>query len=233
MLLIRVGYVNSPGGINPMIEVKYAGALKHIVQTGDISASASLDSLQDIPHLYALGALENLSGEITIIDSEPFISQDIDDRPQIDHSWNHKATLLVYASVENWKSVNIPDSVKTLEQLDTFIGIAAEANGFSPDDASPFRVEGTVNSFSWHIVKWKIGDMVHTHEKHKKSGLHGTMKNKEVEIIGFYSQHHQGIFTHHGTNVHAHVKAEDNSIAGHLDEVILGRDMVLKLPVVK
>ena len=227
-LFLNGSYFQRKG--NDKITVQTIGALKTIVQTGDISAKVNLDTLQNIPHLYALGALENLSGEITIIDGEPFISQDINNESQIDHKWDHKATLLVYASVYKWKSVNIPDSVKTLEQLDTFAGKAAEASGISPDDPFPFMLEGTARSFSWHIVKWKIGDMEHSHEKHQKSGLHGTMNNEEVEIIGFYSQHHQGIFTHHGTNIHTHVNSEDNSIAGHLDDIVLGEGMVLKIP---
>lgn len=56
---------------NP-IKVKYAGALKNMIHKGDSSAKANLLDLRQVPNLYALGALENLKGEIQIFDGQPF-----------------------------------------------------------------------------------------------------------------------------------------------------------------
>ena len=52
-------------------EVKYAGALKDIMHKGDITSKFHLAGLADVPHLYALGAMENLKGEIQIFDGNP------------------------------------------------------------------------------------------------------------------------------------------------------------------
>jgi hypothetical protein len=46
------------------LQVVYHGALKNFMMKGDISAKADLAELKDIDHLYALGALEKLKGEI-------------------------------------------------------------------------------------------------------------------------------------------------------------------------
>ncbi|MBT8254329.1 MAG: hypothetical protein KJN68_10175, partial [Bacteroidia bacterium] len=51
-------------------EVKYSGALKTIM-SGNIQPVLSLDSLSNYKNLYALGAVENLKGEIQIFDGKP------------------------------------------------------------------------------------------------------------------------------------------------------------------
>jgi len=91
-------------------------------------------------------------------------------------------------------------------------------------------IEGTIKSCDWHVINWKDGDMVHTHEKHITSGLYDTIENREVEMLGFYSNSHHAIFTHHTTNMHIHVKTADNKLAGHVDGFNLGKGMTLKLP---
>ena len=49
-------------------------------------------------------------------------------------------------------------------------------------------------------------------------------------MLGFYSNSHHAIFTHHTTNMHIHVKTVDNKIAGHVDGLTLEKGMTLKLP---
>lgn len=49
-------------------------------------------------------------------------------------------------------------------------------------------------------------------------------------MLGFYSDSHHAIFTHHTTNMHIHLKTIDNKIAGHIDGLELGKGMILKLP---
>ena len=103
-------------------------------------------------------------------------------------------------------------------------------NGIDTDAPFPFLIEGTAKSFDWHVINWKDGDTEHSHEKNISSGLHGTLKKKQVEMLGFYSNAHHAIFTHHTTNMHIHVKTTDNKIAGHVDALTLGKGMLLKLP---
>ncbi len=197
---------------------------------GDISAKADLTIFENTEHFYALGAIENLKGEIQIFDSKTFNTIVIDSTLTFDNSFNKKATLLVYASINKWKSINIPDNVVTYEQLESFIGLTAKENQIKIDEPFPFLIEGTPKSFDWHVVNWKDGDIEHSHEKHISSGLHGTINNRQVEMLGFYSNSHHAIFTHHTTNMHIHVKTVDNKIAGHVDGLTLEKGMTLKLP---
>ena len=211
-------------------KVGYKGALKNMMRKGDISAKVNLTDYKDIKNLYALGALENLKGEIQIFNSESFNSIVVDSSLTFDKSYNKKATLLVYASVKKWNSIKIPDSIISYKQLESYIAVAAKNQQLKMDEPFPFLVEGKAKSFDWHVINWKDGDTEHSHQKHINSGLHGTINNKKVKMLGFYSDAHKAIFTHHTTNMHMHVKTDDNKIAGHLDNLTLGKGMILKLP---
>lgn len=39
------------------------------------------------------------------------------------------------------------------------------------------------------------------------------------------------VFTHRTTNVHMHFKTKDKSLAGHIDDLKPGENMMLKLPI--
>ncbi len=213
-----------------IFKVEYEGALKNMMHKGDVSAKVTLANFENTENFYALGALENLKGEIQIFDSKPFNTTVVDSNLTFDNSFSKKATLLVYASVSKWKSVNIPDNILTYEQLESYVQKMAEENQIKTDEPFPFLIEGKAKSFDWHVINWKDGDKEHSHEKHINSGLHGTINNRAVKMLGFYSDSHHAIFTHHTTNMHIHVKTDDNEIAGHVDGLSLGKGMVLKLP---
>lgn len=210
--------------------VEYAGALKNMMHKGDISAKAELSELAEVEHLYALGALENLKGEIQIFDGKPYNTIVTDSILAFDNSFDKKATLLVHASVSNWISLTIPDSIITYEQLESYIAQSAAEHQIEMDKPFPFLLEGTPQSFDWHVINWKEGDTDHSHVKHIRSGLHGTINHEEVVMLGFYSDSHHAVFTHHTTNMHIHVKTTDNKLAGHVDGLTLGNGMILKLP---
>jgi acetolactate decarboxylase len=44
---------------------------------------------------------------------------------------------------------------------------------------------------------------------------------------------HSGIYTHHTTSMHIHFMTQDKTISGHSDNMILGKNMILKLPKIK
>ena len=199
------------------IEVKYFGALSTIM-SGDISSTISLDSLRAKEHLYAIGAIGNLKGEIQIFDSNPSNSFVINDSIKIGNTFNVDASLLVYSRVQEWESFQLDDMI-TKSGLEIKIFELAKANNIDTEEPFPFLIEGTVSSLDWHIINWKDGDLDHNHKKHKKSGLNGTIKDREVIILGFYSSKHKAVFTHHTTNIHMHFRTADDILAGHVDDV--------------
>ena len=125
----------------------------------------------------------------------------LDGAISFDKSFDKKATLLVYATVEKWNTLEIPNEIGTYEELENHIASIAKQNGINVNKPFPFMIEGTAKSIDWHVINWKDGDTEHSHEKHVNSGLHGTIENRDVELLGFYSDSHHAIFTHHTTSV--------------------------------
>lgn len=211
-------------------EVSYAGALKMIMHEGDISSKADLRVFQDQEHVYALGALGNLKGEILILDGKPCIATVEQENLNIDTSYHHKAALLIHTRASNWQTQPIADSINTREELEMYLEAAAAQSGIDTANPFPFMITGKIQTLDWHVVNWPDSDMVHTHEKHKLSGLNGRMVDMEVVMLGFYSKHHHGIFTHHMTNTHMHVLSADKALCAHVDDFKPGGNMTLILP---
>lgn len=210
------------------INVQYSGALRNIM-SGNISSTISLDSLSKKKNLYALGAIENLKGEIQIFNSNASNSFVNDSILEINDSFNTKAALFVYAKVNDWETFQLK-SITTKNDLEEKIFETAKSYGIDIEKPFPFLIEGQITSLEWHVINWKDGDTIHSHKKHKESGLYGTLNNIDTKIIGFYSTKHKAIFTHHTTNMHMHFKTEDGLIAGHIDDLKLKNEVTLKLP---
>jgi len=215
------------------IKVGYAGALKNFMLKGDISSKFSLSELKDKDHIYALGAVENLKGEIQIFDGVSLVTFAENGKLNFDNTFKKNAALIVYAQVPEWKETNIPGEIITRSQLENHIQKAAIENGVNIEKPFPFLITGKAKFIDWHVIDWKQGDMEHTHIKHIKSGPNGRLEGIEAVVLGFYSNKHKTIFTHHSTNLHMHFKTKDNKLAGHIDDVELGQEMLLKLPIIE
>lgn len=211
-------------------QVEYKGALKNIMHKDDLSAKVDLSDYQGLKNVYALGAIENLKGEIQIFNSQPFNSIVQNGRLEFDSSYNKRATLLVSAIVKDWVSIPIPNHVHTKQNLEQYIETTAAKHKIDVHQPFPFLIEGVVEELSWHVINWKDGDKEHTHKKHIQSGLNGMIQQEKVKMLGFYSDAHHAIFTHHTTNMHIHVQSNNGKIAGHVDDLKIGKAMYLKLP---
>lgn len=212
------------------IEVWVRGALRDIMHKGDMSSKISLKELSDLPNVYALGAAENLKGEIIIIKSKPYVGTVQKGHLAVDSTFEKGAALLVYSQVNKWISTALPSSIKSVQQLEEFVARAAGEKNINLEKPFPFMLSGKVTSADWHVIDWPAGDKEHTHEKHKKSGLHGNIANQEVQVLGFHSRHHHTIFTHHSTNMHLHLKTADHTLSAHVDDIQPGSAMLLWLP---
>jgi acetolactate decarboxylase len=65
-----------------------------MLQKGDLSACIYLDALSEIPHLYAIGPIEGLKGEITVYDGQSSIATIERALPTMSSSWEHGAIFL-------------------------------------------------------------------------------------------------------------------------------------------
>lgn len=212
------------------IEVGNAGALRNFMHKGDLSAKFSLSELKGKDHVYALGAVENLKGEIQVFDGIPSVTFANNGEVFFDNSFKRNASLIVYTQVPAWQDVTIPNEITTRIQFENYLKMAAAKHGLDIEKPLPFLITGKAKFIDWHVIDWDPADKVHTHIKHINSGPHGKIENAEALILGFYSNKHKAVFTHHSSDLHMHFKTKDNTLAGHVDDLELGRDMVLKLP---
>ena len=213
----------------PAGQVYYDGALKNVMN-GDLKSKKDMVTMSDMPNLYALGALAGLSGEIQVFDSQPYNSIQSEKMAIIDSSFNAKAAFLVYAQVPEWEEIEVPRPILTMKQFEDYVEYTAEKAGIDTSKPFPFLLEGYVRKINWHIVNWDPNMGSHSIAAHKNSGLNGVAVNEPVEIIGFYSNAHQGEFTHHSSNQHMHFTLKNRKLGGHVDDFILGEYMTLKLP---
>ncbi|MCB9294694.1 MAG: hypothetical protein H6559_16470 [Lewinellaceae bacterium] len=203
-------------------EVGWDGALKTIMREGNLSGQVAVEEILKKKHVYALGAMEGLKGELLVWDGRPLIAMVRDSSLQLSQDGNGNAALAVYASVPRWSgAIPIPYNVRSYEALENFIRDAARKEKIDVGKPFPFLVEATANKLDYHIIDWPEGDTVHTHEKHLQAGMRGTLGAAPVKILGFYSAHHHGVFTHHSTNMHLHFMSMEAPIAGHVDSLIL------------
>ena len=198
-------------------EVNFKGALKNIMHKGDLSAKADLSEFQQLENLYGLGAIENLKGEIQIFDGEPYNSYVEEGEVKFDTGYSKKATLFVYATVKDWITLQIPENVVSSKELESYLEKVAAENNIDTNQAFPFLIEGRAAEINWHVIDWKDGDKEHSHEKHISSGPNGKLSHQEVDLLGFYSDSHHAVFTHHTTNMHIHMKLKNGEIAVRLN----------------
>src|SRR5262249_31439731 len=151
-----------------------------------------------------------------IIDSESFFATVEEGKVRTAKAYP-KAAFLVYSQAEKWLQVAIPSTVKSDQELEVFVTKTARSKKVDLNRPFPFLVKGTPAEVFYHVVK--AGDH-----------LSFTIKGKPVRILGFYSSHDQGIFVHHGTNIHLHFVSEDRTTSGHMDALKLSGVSTLYLP---
>jgi hypothetical protein len=99
--------------------VSHIGEQREIFKTGRARAKLSLAELSRIPNLYALGPVEGLNGEITIFNSEPYVSKLCSGGNDyvVDRTFNHGAMFLVWAQIRDWDDNRVPESVSSYGEL--------------------------------------------------------------------------------------------------------------------
>jgi acetolactate decarboxylase len=199
--------------------------MRRIMQEGNLSASVSLDTL-DLANLYALGPVAGLQGEIAVIDGHVYVARRKGTAVDTGSALP-AAAMLVHSRVKRWLEVPLGDSTVDLAAVESAIEAAAARHGYDLEKPFAFRIEGGISGWS-HIIHWESG-VKHTMENHKQFALSGPIA--APMLIGFYSRHHAGVFTHHSTRLHMHVVNPATGYVGHVDELRLGANAILFLPV--
>jgi len=221
--------VVAPSKINgPGYELSFVGSPRQTIMTDDRAAHLDLRTLKGRSHLYGIGPIEGLTGEVTIADSRPSLARvTTDHRAHVTESYDAGVPFFVWAEVSAWQSQTLPDDVRTYPDLERFVGEVGAKTGLI--HAFPFVMTGRPDLIDFHIVN-ATRDTVPGMEAHKKIQIPFELHNQDVMFVGFWSSQHQGIFTPMGTNMHVHFQTLDNTISGHVQGLELAQGVTLGLP---
>lgn len=198
-------------------QVKVAGAMKRIMQQGNLEATVLLDTLLPNDHLYGLGAAADLKGEIMIIEGRPYCTFVDKDKIVTHGQKNITASMLVYATVQQWSGLIQGNETKNLKDLEVAIETLAKQNSVDITRPFPFIIKIKQGTVAYHVIDWR-DNVPHTADTHKQYSKTGSFHNEELLLLGFFSKNHQGVFTHHASSIHAHVINKDHTIVGHVDD---------------
>jgi acetolactate decarboxylase len=208
----------------------FIGGQRETIMNGKLAAVLDLKTLAGRQHLYGIGPIEQLRGEVTIASSRPALARVASDGTvKVTESFEAGVPFFVWAEVPLWHHVPIPAEVRSFQDLESFVPKAAGEVGLDVDKPLPFLVRGRERLIEFHVLN-RIGDAPHGMEMHKKVQVTFELEDAEMIIVGFHSTKHRGIFTPGDSNIHIHFQTLDNSKSGHIQKLQLGEGAILSLP---
>jgi len=117
----------------PGYDLRFVGTQRDTITNGKLGPVVDLRTLANTPHLYGISPIEQLRGEVTIIDSRPSLLR-VGPNTSILVAENFEAAApyLVWAVVPAWQTVPIPPEVRSFRDLEAFIRHAARSVGLDP-----------------------------------------------------------------------------------------------------
>jgi len=225
-ILLMIAAVAAAQPSDPTVRI--VGAMKNVMWGGQLQGTIGLDTISPREHLYGLGPAEFLRGELLIVDGRSYRSTVAADSTMIvEETSNARAPFFVYAKVDRWIERQLPDSIRSLSQFESYLDqITASARR-----PFAFRLTGTVETAMIHIVNLPQGTAVTSPDRAAMGRRDYHLRDQSSMIIGFFSTEHQGIFTHHDSYVHMHLLTDDHTGMGHVAEALFKRGtMTLSLP---
>ncbi|MES2520526.1 MAG: acetolactate decarboxylase [Bacteroidota bacterium] len=209
--------------------VKNVGSMVNMGKE-NFASHIQLDTIQVKKNLFGMGPLGKMQGEITIFDGKPLgVSVDEHGEGIVSTSWKVASPFFVYANVEKWQSFPFEGNFKSLENLQKYVAEVAQKNGFDLNKPFPFRIAGTFDKITTHIVMPRSED-IKGFQAGKKQADYDLIK-PIGELLGFYSQNHQGTYTPNNSLIHVHFISNDQTVMGHLDKIDLAKNsLTLLLP---
>jgi acetolactate decarboxylase len=204
------------GKTNPFVEQH--GGMRDALRMGNTQSRVTFEEISSKPHAFAVGALTNLEGEITIVDGQILVATTLDGVTAFSTTGlaDQSATLLTVAYVENWAKDTIPENMDFESAVET----VAKRNGVDVDKPFPFYMHAIKSSFDMHVINGfcPIASLDLPKED-QPWRLHG--KETDILVVGFFAKNQEGVMTHHGSNIHMHgiVTSGKEVVSGHLDTI--------------
>ena len=199
-------------------DVKIVGEMRNVMWKGQLYGNINLDTIATKEHLYGLGPVEYLSGELMIFDGKAYKSTVLTPTTmKVEETYKAKAPFFGYVNINKWKEHTLPDNIQTISQLEIYLDKITK----SAKRPFMFKLNGIVETAKIHVVNLPKGSKVSSPEEAHKGQTNFNLENQQSDIIGFFSTDHKAIFTHHDTFLHMHLLTNDKTKMGHLDEIKL------------
>ena len=136
----------------PPYWVCHAGSRRAMFETGDLGATIDLERLDDVDRLFAIGPIEGLKGEISVVDGRASIATIDSGRPVFSSTRSASAIFLVYGAANAFQAVDVPVRLEGLGAVEAFIHGAAREAGLDLKPPFPFRIETAPERLVYHII---------------------------------------------------------------------------------
>lgn len=197
-------------------KVNTSGAMKDMGTTYNLTIW--LDSLADKSHVYGMGPYDKMKGEITVVDGKPFFASAFTEgKAVVSQSWDIRSPFFVYSHVKEWEEFSIQGPIKSVLEIQEQVATLAKSKGYDLKEPFAFRIAGTFDHLNVHIVTPRNPEVEGYRPDVKSQKF--PLENAMGELIGFYSEQHEGIFTGAKSYVHVHFLQNDQTFMGHLDEI--------------
>lgn len=207
-------------------DLHIVGAMKNVMWKGELGSSISLDSISDKQGLYGIGPESYLTGELLINNGKSYVSRVTSDSTMfVEQKFDVSAPFFVYANVNKWEEIELPQSIRTIKDVEKYINEKTIKN----KRPFTFKLIGNISKAVIHIQNLPEGTKVSSPDEAHQGQTNYVLKNEDVEVIGFFSTEHKGVFTHHDSYIHLHLITKDEQKMGHLDELEINT-MKLYLP---
>ena len=201
--------------------------MRHVMWKGELAGLIRLDTISPSDHLYGIGPMEGLRGEILLFDGIAYVSHVIDEsRMKVDMNAGVSAPFFAHARIPCWQEMALPDSIRDLSGLEKFLDKLRE----NDDRPILFRLKGHFREADIHVVNLPEGTIVRSpDEAHRGLRRYGFSEGIKGDVLGFHSKSHKSIFTHHDTNIHLHLIDDFRQWMGHVDNLRFDAGRVIML----
>jgi acetolactate decarboxylase len=202
---------------SPSKGVQAISAMKKVMMKGDLSGKIAIDTLQKNKRLLGLGPIAKMKGEITLLKGKTYSSSfNEKDSSIVTHiDTEVSAPFFVFSYEKDLEPMEVPKKVKNIDQLEDWITehIREDAEAFG------FTVDSHIRQANVHIQNLPDSVDVKSPQDAHIGQYKTRLTDRDVTLVGFFSDDDHGIFTHHGTNMHIHLVDEKNSMTAHLEAI--------------
>lgn len=215
--IVFIALISQDGFAQQSGNVYTVGAMNEMGKN-NFQTQVWLDTIPDKSHLFGMGPYDRMKGEIMVFDGKPFYASAFEEgKAVVGQSWDIRSPFFVYANVPDWEAFELSEDITALEEIQNQVAAIAKKNGHDTKEPFPFKIIGTFDSLTTHIVTPRSPD-VEGYRADVKQQLF-SFDNTMGSLLGFYSEKHQGIFTSSKSYIHVHYLSDDQTFMGHLDKI--------------